>query len=131
MARSEILPAITLEVEPSAAGLRGMSEQLAAFARDHELPGSVASRMVSVAADVANVVTGALSAPPISHLLADADIGLDDAQLVLIAEDHRLPELFASLRPRLHRAAIRCDGFAAELAPHAELQVWARFRLAR
>jgi hypothetical protein len=124
-----VLPAITLDVEPTDAGLQGFSEQLAAFAHNHGLPETVASRFVAVASDVTDIVAGTLDAPPVGRLQADADIGLDDVQLVLIARDHRLLDVYASLRPRLDRLASRCDAFAAQLTPNAELQVWACFRL--
>jgi hypothetical protein len=126
---SEVLPAITLDVDPTGGGLEVLTARLTEFARDHELPDSVGPRLVSVASDVADALTSALAAPALGRLRADADIGVDDAQLVLIAEDHRLPGVFASLRARLDGIASRCDGFAAELAPNAELQVWACFRL--
>jgi hypothetical protein len=128
---SEVLPAITLDVEPTTEGLETMSAQLAAFAHDHGLPALVGSRLVSVAADVADILAGGLAEPPLRRLQADADIGLADAQLVLVAGDDRLAALYASLRSRLDRIARRCDAFVAELAPNDELQVWACFRLAR
>jgi hypothetical protein len=127
---SDVLPAITLEVEPTDSGLRLMAAELTAFAKDHELPGAVGARMVSVAGDVAGALLAALEAPAVGRLQADADIGVEDAQLVLIASDHRLPDVHASLRPVLDRLGAQCDGFAAELAPNGDLQVWARFRLA-
>jgi hypothetical protein len=126
---SDVLPAITLDVDPTDGGLELLIARLTEFARDHELPDSVGPRLVSVASDVADVLTGALAAPALGRLRADADIGVDDAQLVVIVEDHRLPGEFATLRPRLDHIASRCDGFAAELATNAELQVWACFRL--
>jgi hypothetical protein len=124
-----VLPAITLDVEPTARGLELLGEKLTAFARDHDLPETVVSRMASVASDIADVLAGALAAPPVAHLQADADIGLDDAQVVLIAEDHRLVDVHASLRRRLDGIAARCDAFAAQFTSNAELQVWACFRL--
>jgi hypothetical protein len=123
-----VLPAITLDVEPTDAGRRHLSAKLTAFAQDHDLRDTVAARMVSVANDVADVLAGALDAPPVARMQADADIGLDDAQLVLIAEDRRLADVYASLRPRLDRIASQCDAFAAQLSPNAEVQVWACFR---
>jgi hypothetical protein len=128
---SEVLPAITLDVEPTHAGLQAMSAQLGEFARDHDLPAQVGSRIVSVASDVAGAVAEALAGPPVGRLQADADIGLADAQLVLIAADHRLPAVYRSLRPQLDAVAARCDAFVAELSPGSELQVWACFQLAR
>lgn len=128
-AQSEVLPAITLDVEPTDAGLELLSARLTTFARDHELPDTVASRLVSVASDVADVMTGSLDAPPVARLQADADIGLHDAQLVLIAADHRLVDIYASMRARLDSVAPRCDAFATQLTTSAELQVWACFRL--
>lgn len=125
-----MLPAITLDVEPTDAGARLMAAELAAFAEDHELPPPVASRMVSVASAVAAGVVATLAAPPLGRLQADADIGLDDAQLVVIAGDDRLRDVYPALKPVLDGLAARCDAFAAELAPTGELQVWARFRLA-
>jgi hypothetical protein len=56
-------------------------------------------------------------------------IGLDDAQLVLIAADHRLVDVYASMRPRLDSVGPRCDAFATQLTTSGELQVWACFRL--
>jgi hypothetical protein len=126
-----VLPAITLDVEPTDAGRQHMAAQLGGFASDHGLPADVGSRMVSVASDVADVVARALDGPPIARLRADADIGLGDTQLVLIAADHRLPGVYRSLRPRLDGIAARCDAFVAELSASSELQVWARFQLAR
>jgi hypothetical protein len=128
---SEVLPAITLDVEPTDAGLRAMSAQLGAFATDHDLPADVGSRLVSVASEVAGAVAGALDGPPVGRLQADADIGLADTQLVLIAADHRLTAAYPALRPLLDAIARRCDAFVAELSPSSELQVWACFRLAR
>ena len=128
---SEVLPAITLDVEPTSEGLRLMSEQLELFLRDHDVPAPVGARLVSVANDVAFAVASALERPPVGRLQADADIGLDDTQLVLIAGDHRLPDVYAALRPHLDDAARQCDDFTAALAPNAELHVWARFRLNR
>jgi len=124
-----VLPAITLDVEPTDAGARLMAAELAAFAEDHELPPPVAAGMVAVASEVAAAVVAALAAPPVGRLQADADIGLDDAQLVVIAADDRLRDAYASMKPGFDELAARCDAFAAELAPTGELQVWARFRL--
>jgi hypothetical protein len=121
-----VLPATTLEVEPTSAGLRLLTEQLTAFAHEHGLPEEVASRLATVASDVAEVVAASLD----GRLQADVDIGVADTQLVVIARDHRLAEVYGSLRPRLDRLGSRCDGFAAELSSGSELQVWARFRLA-
>ena len=125
-----MLPAITLDVEPTDAGTQLMAAELAAFAEDHELPPPVASRMVAVASGVAAAVVAALAAPPLARLQADADIGLDDAQLVVIAGDDRLRDVYPSLKAGFDVLAARCDAFAAELAPTGELQVWARFRFA-
>ena len=124
-----MLPAVTLDVEPTDAGLQLLSARLTSFAHDHKLPETVVSGIVSVASEVGDVIAHSLDAPPVARLQADADVGLDDAQLVLLAADHRLPEVYASLRPRLERIASRCDAFATQLTPAAELQVWARFRL--
>ena len=124
------MPAVTLDVEPTDAGLELLSAQLTGFARDHDLPETVTRPMVSVASDVAEVLAGALEAPPVGRLQADADIGVEDAQLVLTAEDRRLLDVYASLRPRLDCIASRCDAFAAQLTPNTELQVWASFRVA-
>jgi hypothetical protein len=126
---SDVLPAITLDVEPTDAGLRQMSEELAEFARDYELSEPVVSKLVAVAGDVTAAVTRDVAAPPLARLTVDADIGPSDTQLVVIAADPRLPAAYASLRPSLDRAKAQCDGFAAELGRDAELQVWARFRL--
>jgi hypothetical protein len=123
-----VLPAITLDVTPTALGLQLLSAKLTTFAHDHDLPEPVVTRMVAVANDVADVLVGALDAPPVGRLQADADIGLDDAQLVLIAADHRLLDVYTSLRPRLDGIAARCDAFAVQLTPNAEVQVWACFR---
>jgi hypothetical protein len=125
----DVLPAITLDVEPTAAGLREMSAQLAAFARDHGLSGAIGARLASVAGDVTHLVLGALTEPFAGRLQADADIGPADAQIIVIAADQRLPGVYGSLRPRFDAIAARCDDFAAELAANSELQVWARFQL--
>jgi hypothetical protein len=127
---SDLLPAITLDVDPTDAGLQQMTAQLTAFARDHALPDPVGSRLVSVASDVADVVTSVLGAPPLARLRAEADIGDADAQLVVSAGDERLVAAYGSLRALLDRIAPRCDRFMTELAPNAELLVWACFRLA-
>jgi hypothetical protein len=127
--RSDVLPVITLEVESTDdADLQWLLEELTAFAHEHELPAAEASRFVSVASEVVEVVAAALDVPPVRRLQADADIGRDDAQLVLIATDHRLSELYAAMRPRLDDIAARCDDFAAQLCRASELQVWASFR---
>jgi hypothetical protein len=128
---TDVLPAITLDVEPTPPGLQHLSAQLTTFATEHDLPETVAMRLVSVASDVADVLTDSLEAPPVARLQADADIGLEDAQLVLIATDERLLDLHASLRGRLDTIAARCDAFVTQLTPSAELQVWACFRLGR
>jgi hypothetical protein len=124
-----VLPAVTLDVVTTDEGMQQMSAQLTAFAHDHGLPRPVGSRMLSVANDVARLVSRAL-APPVTRLQADADIGPADTQLVIIAGDERLSDVYASLRQDLELLEPRCDGFAAELVRGAELEVWARFRLA-
>jgi hypothetical protein len=126
---SDVLPAITLEVGLDASGLSQMSTQLEEFADHNDLGEPVAERLVSVARDVVEAVLRAVPAPAGGSLTADADIGWDDAQLVVIAADPRLPDVYASLRPTLDRAAARCDEFAEELGRDARLQVWGRFRL--
>jgi hypothetical protein len=123
-----VLPAITLDVTPTPPGLRHLAAQLETFAQEHDLPADVATRLVAVASDVAEVLTAAVESPPLGRLQADADIAADDAQLVLIAGDHRLPDRYPSLRGRLERLSTRCDEYAAQLTPSAEIQVWARFR---
>jgi hypothetical protein len=127
---SDVLPAITLDVTPTAAGLQLLARQLTTFAYEHELPEDVATRLVSVASAAADVLAGSVGSPPVGRLQADADIGRDDAQLVVIATDHRLIDRYAGLRERLERLDERCDGFATQLTPAAEVQVWARFALA-
>jgi hypothetical protein len=121
----EVLPAITLDVEPTPPGLEAMVARLTAFGREHDLPGGAATRLVGVAIDVAGVLTTS----PVEGLQAEADIGDDNAQLVLIAAHPDLPERYAALRERLDAVAARCDAFAAQLMPNAGLQVWACFRL--
>jgi hypothetical protein len=123
----DVLPAITLDVEPTDAGLRRLSAQLAAFGRDHDLPDSVGARLVSVAGDVTDLLLAAVTSPFGGRLQVDADIGISDAQLIVIAEDHRLADRYRSLRERLEAIGSRCDSFAVELAARSELQVWARF----
>jgi hypothetical protein len=126
--RSDVLPVITLEVEPAdGADLQWLLGELTAFAHEHELAEAEASRFISVASDVVEVVADALDAPPVGRLQADADIGRDDVQLVLIATDHRLSHVHTSMR-RLEGIASRCDDFATQLTRASELQVWASFR---
>ena len=121
----DVLPAITLDVAPTAPGLEEMASQLTAFAREHDLTDGVATRLVGVASEVA----GILAAAPVERLRAEADIGGANAQLVMSATHPDLPERYAALRERLDTVAARCDAFATQLMPNAELQAWACFRL--
>ena len=124
-----MLPAITLDVEPTPPGLQRLSAQLTAFASEHDLPDSAARRLVGVAGEMADVLVSSLDAPPVRRLWADADIGREDAQLVLIASDQRLLDRYGTLRGRLAAIASRCDGFATHVSAGVEVQVWASFRL--
>jgi hypothetical protein len=125
----EVLPAITVEVEPTERGVAAMESELDAFAREHHLSAPVRERLVMAAGEVAAILVRACDGPPVRRLQADADIGVTDAQFVMIAADDRLPAVYAALRPRLAGPAVRCDGFSHELTPSPELHVWGCFRL--